>query len=105
MTAVSSRQLAARWSTATGVLMSALLIRRRLFSSPWIACKVAFTKDPPHGKPSTVARYAGERCLPECVIERHSGLTSGVMVLGVISYHGRSNLQRIQRNLTSNRFV
>ena len=26
----SSRQLAARWSTATGVLMSALSIRRRL---------------------------------------------------------------------------
>ncbi|GFU28606.1 transposable element Tcb1 transposase [Trichonephila clavipes] len=27
-----------------------------------------------------VRRYAGERCLPECVIERHSGLTPGVMV-------------------------
>ncbi|GFU75611.1 uncharacterized protein TNCV_2863261 [Trichonephila clavipes] len=27
-----------------------------------------------------VRRYAGERCLSECVIERHSGLTSGVMV-------------------------
>ncbi|GFX23093.1 transposable element Tcb2 transposase [Trichonephila clavipes] len=26
-----------------------------------------------------VRRYAGERCLPECIIERHSGLTSGVM--------------------------
>ncbi|GFY05913.1 transposable element Tc1 transposase [Trichonephila clavipes] len=26
-----------------------------------------------------VRRYAGERCLPECVIVRHSGLTSGVM--------------------------
>ncbi|GFT02776.1 hypothetical protein TNCV_466041 [Trichonephila clavipes] len=24
-------------------------------------------------------RYAGEHCLPECVIERHSGLTPGVM--------------------------
>ncbi|GFU52101.1 transposable element Tcb2 transposase [Trichonephila clavipes] len=26
-----------------------------------------------------VRRYAVERCLPECVIERHSGLTPGVM--------------------------
>ncbi|GFU26198.1 transposable element Tc1 transposase [Trichonephila clavipes] len=27
-----------------------------------------------------VRSYAGERCGPECVIERHSGLTSGFMV-------------------------
>ncbi|GFT70822.1 transposable element Tcb1 transposase [Trichonephila clavipes] len=52
-----------------------------------------------------VRRYAGERCLPECVIERHSGLTPGVMVWGVISYHGRSNLLRIEDNLNSNRYV
>ncbi|GFV08919.1 transposable element Tcb2 transposase [Trichonephila clavipes] len=26
-----------------------------------------------------VRRYAGERCLPQCVIERHSDLTPGVM--------------------------
>ncbi|GFX77029.1 transposable element Tcb1 transposase [Trichonephila clavipes] len=34
--------------------------------------------------------YAGERCLPKCVMERHSGLTPGVMVWGcdfvVMSY-------------------
>ncbi|GFW45375.1 transposable element Tc1 transposase [Trichonephila clavipes] len=42
-----------------------------------------------------VRRYAGERCLPECVIERHSGLTPGVMVWSAISYHGRTNLLRI----------
>ncbi|GFX22635.1 transposable element Tc1 transposase [Trichonephila clavipes] len=35
-----------------------------------------------------VRRYAGERCLPECVIERQSGLTPRVMVWGAISYHG-----------------
>ncbi|GFX51987.1 HTH_Tnp_Tc3_2 domain-containing protein [Trichonephila clavipes] len=39
-----------------------------------------------------VKRYSGERCLPECVVEQHSGLTPGVMVSGAISYHGRSNL-------------
>ncbi|GFW36125.1 transposable element Tcb1 transposase [Trichonephila clavipes] len=35
-----------------------------------------------------VRRYADERCFPECVIERHSGLTPGVMVWGAISYNG-----------------
>ncbi|GFX55031.1 transposable element Tc1 transposase [Trichonephila clavipes] len=43
-----------------------------------------------------VRRYAGERCIPECVIERHSGLTPGVMVLGAISYHGRSNCYELR---------
>ncbi|GFU70285.1 transposable element Tc1 transposase [Trichonephila clavipes] len=32
-------------------------------------------------------RNTGECCLPECVIERHSGLTPGVMVWGATSYH------------------
>ncbi|GFW30567.1 transposable element Tc1 transposase [Trichonephila clavipes] len=41
-------------------------------------------------------RYADESYLPECVIERHSGLTPGVMFWGAISYHGRSNLLRIE---------
>ncbi|GFW06514.1 transposable element Tc1 transposase [Trichonephila clavipes] len=52
-----------------------------------------------------VRRYAGERCLPECVIERHSGLTPGVMVWDAISYPGRSNLLRIEGNLNRNRYV
>ncbi|GFW45198.1 transposable element Tc1 transposase [Trichonephila clavipes] len=52
-----------------------------------------------------VRRYAGERCLSECVIERHSDLTSGVMLRVAFSYHGRSNLLRIEANLNSNRYV
>ncbi|GFW30471.1 transposable element Tc1 transposase [Trichonephila clavipes] len=52
-----------------------------------------------------VRRYAGESYLPECVIERHSGLTLGVMFWGAISYHGRSNLLRIEDNLNSNKYV
>ncbi|GFV82431.1 uncharacterized protein TNCV_3982241 [Trichonephila clavipes] len=48
-----------------------------------------------------VRRYAGERCLKERVIERHSGLTTGVMVWGTISYLGRSNLLRIEDNSNS----
>ncbi|GFU91338.1 hypothetical protein TNCV_2541061 [Trichonephila clavipes] len=80
----SSRQLAARWSTATGVLISASSFRRRRIR---------------------VRRYAGERCHPESVIERHSGLTPGIMVWGAILYHGWSNLLRIESNLNSNRYM
>ncbi|GFX04188.1 transposable element Tc1 transposase [Trichonephila clavipes] len=35
-----------------------------------------------------VMRYAWERHIPECIIERHSGRTPGVMVWGAIAYHG-----------------
>ncbi|GFV66230.1 transposable element Tcb1 transposase [Trichonephila clavipes] len=52
-----------------------------------------------------VRRYAGERCLPECVIERHNSLTPRVMIWGAILYHGRSNLLGIEGNLNSNRYV
>lgn len=52
-----------------------------------------------------VRRYAGERHLPECIIERHSGRTPGVMVWGAIAYHGRSQLLRIVGNLNSNRYI
>ncbi|GFX79006.1 retrotransposable element Tf2 protein type 1 [Trichonephila clavipes] len=67
----SSRQLAARWSTATGILMSASSIRQRLLYRRLRA------RD--HDGCIRVRRYGGERRLPECVIERHSGLTHGVM--------------------------
>ncbi|GFV37901.1 transposable element Tc1 transposase [Trichonephila clavipes] len=137
----SSSQLAKRSSTATGVLMSASSIRRRLLRRG-LRARVPLYRIPPHGKPSTAAsamgsraqsqqadwlqvvfsdeslfnlwnhdgcirvrRYAGERCLPECVIERNSGLTTGVMVWDAISYHGRPNLLRIEGNLNSNRYV
>ncbi|GFU01154.1 transposable element Tc1 transposase, partial [Trichonephila clavipes] len=35
-----------------------------------------------------VRLYAGERRIPECIIERHSARTPGVMVWGAIAYHG-----------------
>ncbi|GFT34908.1 transposable element Tc1 transposase [Trichonephila clavipes] len=41
----------------------------------------------------------------KCVIERHSGLTTGDMVWGAISYHGRSNLLQSECHLNSNRCV
>ncbi|GFV69990.1 transposable element Tc1 transposase [Trichonephila clavipes] len=52
-----------------------------------------------------VMRYAGERHIPECNIERHSRRTPGVMVWGAIAYHGRSQLLRIVGNLNSTRYI
>lgn len=137
----SSRQLAAHWSTATGVQLSASSIRRRLLRRglrarvplyripltanhrrlrrqwalehrDWRADwhQVVFSDESrfnlwTHDGRVRVRRYAGQRCLPECIIERHSGRTPGVMVWGAISYHGRSNLLRIEGNLNSNRYV
>ncbi|GFW42684.1 transposable element Tc1 transposase [Trichonephila clavipes] len=109
----SFRKLAALWSIATGVLMSA----SSTSAATWIACKGALIQDPlprqtikssvlqwaheprawqadwhqvvlsdesrfnlwDYDGRIRVRRYAGKRCLPECVIERHSGLTFGVM--------------------------
>ena len=119
----SSRQLAARWSTATGVLMSALSICRRLQHSglhesmlfymihltvnhqqlhlqwghehrAWQADwhQVVFSDESrfsfwDHDVYVRVRRFVIQRCLPECVFERHNGQTSRVMVWGVIAYH------------------
>ncbi|GFT40701.1 transposable element Tc1 transposase [Trichonephila clavipes] len=130
----SSRQLAALWSTATGVLMSVSSIRRRLLNrglctrvslyripltanhrrlrlqwahahSTWQANwhQVVFSDESrfnlwDHDGRIRFRRYAGERCLPEGIIERNSCLTHGVMVWGAILYHGRSNLLRIEDN-------
>ncbi|GFY07927.1 transposable element Tc1 transposase [Trichonephila clavipes] len=43
-----------------------------------------------------VRRYTGERCDPDYVIERYSGITLGVKVWGAISYNGLTNLIRIE---------
>ncbi|GFU39773.1 transposable element Tcb2 transposase [Trichonephila clavipes] len=111
----SSRQWAARWSTATGVPMSASSIGRRLLPRGLRARQrawhqVVFSEESrfnlwDHDGRIRVRRYAGERCLPECVIERHSGLTPAAMVWDTISYHGRSTLLRIEFNLNSNSYV
>ncbi|XP_069673391.1 zinc finger protein 841-like [Periplaneta americana] len=52
-----------------------------------------------------VKRYSGERNLRACVVERHSGQTSSVMVWGAIGYNMRSFLLRIQNNLNSNCYI
>ncbi|GFV38156.1 transposable element Tcb2 transposase [Trichonephila clavipes] len=52
-----------------------------------------------------VRRYAGERHISECIIERYSGRTPGVMVWGAIAYHGRSQLLRIGGYLNITRYI
>ncbi|GFU83004.1 transposable element Tcb2 transposase [Trichonephila clavipes] len=56
--AASSSQLATRLSTATGVLMSASSIRRRLLHRGLRAKGCLYTRSP-HGKPSTAASAMG----------------------------------------------
>ncbi|GFX69273.1 transposable element Tc1 transposase [Trichonephila clavipes] len=112
----SSRQLAARWYTATGKLMSASTIHRRLLhrglrarvplyrfplmaNHRWLRLQwapeprawqddwhqIIFSDEPrfnllDHNSRNRIRLYVAECCLPECVIERHSGLTPGVVV-------------------------
>ncbi|GFY03246.1 transposable element Tcb1 transposase [Trichonephila clavipes] len=109
-----SRQLAAQWSTATCVSLCASSIRRRLLQRglSWRADwqQVVFSDESRfnlwhHDGRIRVRRYVGERHIPECIIERHSGRTPGVMVWGAIAYHGRSQLLRIVGNLNSTRYI
>ncbi|GFV91939.1 transposable element Tcb2 transposase [Trichonephila clavipes] len=55
-----------------------------------------------HDSRISIRRNAGELCRLECVIKRLSGLTPGVMVWALISYHGQSNLLLIEGYLNSN---
>ncbi|GFT49978.1 transposable element Tc1 transposase [Trichonephila clavipes] len=88
--AASSRQLAAGWSTATGVPMT----NHRRLRQQWAHEHRAGQADWHQGVFSDesrfnlwdhdgrirVRRYAGARCFPECVIERYSGLTPEFML-------------------------
>ncbi|GFW17066.1 transposon Ty3-G Gag-Pol polyprotein [Trichonephila clavipes] len=48
-----------------------------------------------------VRRYAGERCLPDCGIERHSGLTPRIILWGeLINRSGESSTQEIRQLLS-----
>ncbi|GFS95251.1 transposable element Tc1 transposase [Trichonephila clavipes] len=131
----SSRQLAAQRSTATGVssirrrLLQRGLHARIPFYTGFLSRKtiatcgyngpmcigaggqqVIFSDESRfnlwnHEGRIRVRRYAGERHIPECIIERHSRRTPGVMVWGAIAYHGRSQLLRIVGNLNSIRYI
>ncbi|GFW23922.1 transposable element Tcb2 transposase [Trichonephila clavipes] len=55
---------------------------RHLSSWPYESCFNLWDHD---GR-IRVRRYAGERCISECTIKQHSGITPGVMVWGANSY-------------------
>ncbi|GFV74490.1 hypothetical protein TNCV_5129321 [Trichonephila clavipes] len=91
-----SRPLAARWSTATGSPSQQTIdgcVCIGLISTElgkMIGAKLSFQLNHAsicvyHDGRIRVRCYAGERCLPECVIERHNDLTPGVVVWGAIS--------------------
>ncbi|GFU89637.1 transposable element Tc1 transposase [Trichonephila clavipes] len=112
----SSRKLAAQWSTATRFL-SRKTIATCGYNGPMcigagvlIGCRSSFSDESRfnlwhHDGRIRVRRYAGERHIPECIIERHSRRTPGVMIWGAIEYHGRSQLLRIVDNLNSTRYI
>lgn len=52
-----------------------------------------------------VRRYRGERVLPQCIIQRHTARTPGIMVWGAIGYDCRSHLVHIEGNLNSDRYI
>ena len=52
-----------------------------------------------------VRRYAGERNLRACILQRHRGPTPSVMFWGAIGYNMRSHLLLIECNLNSNRYI
>ena len=123
-----SRQLAAHWFTATGILMSASSIHRHLLHRELRAKMplywIFFTENHwllrlqwAHERRAWeadwhqvifldeshfnlwdrngcfhVRRFAGQHCIPECVIEGLSDRIPVVMAWGTISYHGRANL-------------
>ncbi|GFV65683.1 transposable element Tc1 transposase [Trichonephila clavipes] len=89
-----SRQLAAQWSTATRFLSQnhrRLRLHWANVHRSWRADwqQVVFSDKSRfnlwhHDGRIRVRLYAGERRIPECIIERHSGRTPGVMVWGAI---------------------
>ncbi|GFT07131.1 transposable element Tcb1 transposase [Trichonephila clavipes] len=52
-----------------------------------------------------VWRHRGERMLNSCVMHRHTGPASGIMVRGGIGYHSRIPLLRISGTLNSQRYI
>ncbi|GFY07292.1 hypothetical protein TNCV_5084791 [Trichonephila clavipes] len=52
-----------------------------------------------------VWRHRGERMLNSCIMHRHTGLASGIMVWGGIGYHSRTPLVRIASTLNSQRYI
>ncbi|GFX27839.1 transposable element Tc1 transposase [Trichonephila clavipes] len=106
----SSRQLAAQWIPLTQNHRHLRLQWANVHRS-WRADwqQVVFSHESRfnlwhHDGRIRVMRYAGERHIPECIIERHSRRTPGVTVWGALANHGRSQLLRNMGNLNSTRY-
>ena len=133
--------LSRRWSTATGLDLSASIVRRRVLRAGILARiplrRLPLSRD--HQRPRLqwaserrhwraewrnvvfsdesrfnmscnddrirVRRYAGERNLTACILQRHRGPTPSVMVWAAIGYNMRSRLLRIEGNMSSNRYI
>ncbi|GFX17046.1 transposable element Tc1 transposase [Trichonephila clavipes] len=54
---------------------------------------------------TTIVGYCGERMQNRCVMHRHTGPASGIMVWGGIGYHSRTPLVRIADTLNSQRYI
>ncbi|GFV34563.1 transposable element Tcb1 transposase [Trichonephila clavipes] len=52
-----------------------------------------------------VWRHRGERMLNSCVMHRHTGPATGIMVWGGIGYHSRTPLVRISGTLNSQHYI
>ena len=130
-----------RWSTATGLDLSASTVPRSLLRAGLVArmplCRLPLSRDRQHLRLEgarerrhwraewrnvvfsdqsrfnmsyndgriRVRRYACERNLRACIIQRHIGPTPNVMVWSAIGYNMRSCLLRIEGNLNSNRYI
>ncbi|GFW82171.1 transposable element Tcb1 transposase [Trichonephila clavipes] len=57
-----------------------------------------------HGR-IRVWRHRGEGMLNSCVMQRHTGPATGIMVWGGIGYHSRTSLVRIVGTLNCQRYI
>lgn len=122
----SSRALAQRWSTATGVSLSVLMIRLRMtiltlnhwclrgLYSPNSASGTLIVKTSTsqmdHTTIWTITMYVyssdvTERLLLKCHIQRHTGRTPCVIALDAIGYRTRFHLFQIPVSLNSQRYT
>ena len=133
--------LSRRWSTATGLDLSASTVRRRLLRAGLVAriplrrlpkfrdhqrLRLQWACERRHWRAEwrnvvfldesrfnmsyndgciRVRRYAGDRNMRACILQRHRVPTPSVMVWGAIGYNMRYRLLRIEGNLKSNRYI
>ena len=137
----STTVLSRRWSTATGLDLSASTVHRRLsraglvahmplrrlpFSRDHQRLRLQWARERRHWRAEwrnvvfsdksrfnmsyndgriDVRRYAGERNLRVCILQRHKGPTPSVIVWGAIGYNMRPRFLRIEGNLNRNRYI